>query len=108
MMAASSGSGRRHVGVSRPRRSESSRKRLRGAVARPREREYPPAFPCGDLRDDVRRGAEAVEPEAHRIAGPAERAVANQAGAQQRRRVGVPVFVRDGKQYRASATANSE
>ena len=29
------------------------------------------AFPCGDLRDDVRRGAEAVEPEAHRIAGPA-------------------------------------
>jgi hypothetical protein len=44
-----------------------------------------------DLRDDVRRGTEAVDSEASRIAGLDVRAIADQPGAQERRRFRVPV-----------------
>ena len=53
--------------------------------------------PCAarDLRDDVRRGAEPVQPEPLRVAREPQRAVADQAGAEQRRRLEVAVPVRD-------------
>ncbi len=54
----------------------------------------PPALVAGDLRHDVRRGAEAVEAELPRVAGHAQRAVADQAGAEQRRRLGVVIAPR--------------
>jgi len=49
----------------------------------------------GNLGDDVRRGAEAVEPEPLGIAREAERAVADQAGAEKRRRLQFVVLVRE-------------
>src|SRR5471032_1279677 len=47
----------------------------------------------GDLRDDVRRGPEAVEPQADGVARHPVRAVADEPRAQQRRRFGVGVAV---------------
>ena len=56
------------------------------------------------LRDDVCGGAEAVEPEcgacragARRVARELQRAIADQSGAEQRRRLGSVVTLRDGK-----------
>ena len=72
------------------------------------EGEDPPALPAGDLRDDVRRGAEAVEAEPLGVAGQPQRAVADQAGAEQRRgRDDRRSPSGSGKQKRSSATAYS-
>ena len=50
---------------------------------------------AGDLRDDVGRGAEAVEPEPLGVAGEAQRAVADQARAEQRRRLEIRIARRE-------------
>jgi len=50
-----------------------------------------------NLGDDVRRSPEAVDADGFRIPGKAIRAVADQPGAQQRRRLGVAVAVRERK-----------
>jgi hypothetical protein len=47
-----------------------------------------------DLDDDVRRGAEAVEAEPLGVAREAEGAVADQAGAEERRRLEIVVLLR--------------
>jgi len=54
-------------------------------VAGPGEGEHPSALVACDLRDDVRRRAEAVEPDRAGVPRHAQRAVADQAGAEQRR-----------------------
>ena len=48
-----------------------------------------------DLDDDVGGGAEAVEPEPFGVAGQAERAVADEPGAEERRGLQVVVLLRD-------------
>src|SRR5690606_3335949 len=54
-------------------------------VARPREREYAPPLGARHLREQVRRGAEAVETERFAAAGRAIRAKADEPGAKERR-----------------------
>ena len=71
--------------VARPLAAELQREGLRGVVVGAREGEDAPALVQRDLADDVRAGAEAVEPEALRVAGHAQRAVADEPRAQQRR-----------------------
>ena len=104
MIAASSGSGDglarlgdlgAALGVARPRGAELEREALGLGVARPGEREDAPALVRGDLADDVGRGAEAVEAEPLRVAAEPQRPVADQPGAQQRRRLEVRVALRD-------------
>ena len=66
-----------------PRRAERAREVLRRRVAVAREGVDLASLRRGDLRDDVRRGAEAVDAQAlHAVAGELERAVADQPGAQ--------------------------
>src|SRR5581483_380201 len=77
MIAASSGTG----GV------EVEGEAAGGLVARANESIDLTALVAGDLRHDVRGGAEAVEPEPVRIAGHAQRTVADEPGAEQRRRI---------------------
>ena len=50
----------------RPDGAELARQRLRRLVARAREGEHAPSLLACELGDDVRRGAEAVEPDAAR------------------------------------------
>ena len=108
MIAASSGSG---GGSSEPpaQTAPSSRANACAAVvAGAGEREHLPALPARDLGDDVGGGAEAVEAEPPRLARHAQRAVADQPGAQQRRapaRRGSAAGI--GKQKRSSATVYS-
>ena len=78
----------------RPLGPERAGERRRRVVARAREGEHAPALVDGDLADDVRGGAEAVEPEPLRVAGHPQRPVADQAGAQQRRGLAVAEAVR--------------
>ena len=72
----------------------SSANALRLLVARAREGEHAPPLVERHLGDDVRRGAEAVDAEPLGVAGQPQRAVADQAGAQERRRLDVVVAVR--------------
>ncbi len=60
-------------------------------VARPREGVDLAALGAGDLGDDMRGSAEAVDAETRGIAGELQRAIADQPGAKQRRRLGVAV-----------------
>src|SRR5206468_7138358 len=83
------------IRCSRPCRAEPARELLRLVVARAREREDTPSLMSRHLRHDVRRGAEAVEPEPRRIPGGDERPVPYQAGAQEGRRPEIVVAVRD-------------
>ena len=87
--------GRRLVRSAGPGHAHASRERLRLVVAGRRERVHLAPVVQRDLRDDVRRRAEAVQPEPADLlrSGHAIRAVADQAGAQQRRRVDVAVPV---------------
>src|SRR5262249_20950706 len=64
-------------------------------VARTHEGEDRAALVTRQLRDDVGGGAEAVEAEAPRIARPAQRAIADEAGAHERRRFHVAVAAAD-------------
>ena len=80
-----------------PAHSRRARARTPAPPRRPArvKREDAPALVARDLRDDVRRGAEAVEAEPLRVAREPQRAVADQPGAEQRRRLHVGVAVRD-------------
>ena len=108
IIAASSSSGGGPQRVAGPLGAELAREPLRLLVARAREGEHAPALMARHLRDDVRRRAEAVEPEPLGVAGQPQRAVADQAGAQQRRGLrGRRSRSGSGKQKRSSATARS-
>src|SRR6185503_11184986 len=65
--------------------------RLRGGVVGPGERERAPALVDRDLADDVRGGAEAVQPDALGVAAHPQRAVADQARAEERRGLEIAV-----------------
>ena len=90
-----------------PLGAELARERLPLLVALAGEGEDPPALVDGDLAEDVGGGAEAVEADPLGVADQAQRPVADQPGAEQRRRLLVRIGVRDGKQKRSSATASS-
>ena len=76
-------------------------------VARAGEREDAAALVDGDLAEDVGGGAEAVEADPLGIADQAQRPVADQPGAEQRRRLHVRVALGDREAKRSSATASS-
>jgi aspartate kinase len=77
---------RRFLGrAARPLRAERAREVLTLEVAVAREREYTLPSMARDLRDDVRGGAEPVQPEPFRVARERERPVPDQPGAQKRR-----------------------
>ena len=84
----------RLVRRARPLAAELEREPRGRVVSRPHEAEHAPSFVTRDLDDDVRRGAEAVEPEPLGIAREAQRAVADQPGAEERRHLQVVVLVR--------------
>ena len=94
MIAASSSSGAGAQRVAGPLAAELEREGLRRLVAGAREGEDAAPLVQRDLADDVRAGAEAVEPEARRIARHAQRAVSDEPGAQQRRRLEVAEALR--------------
>ena len=93
MIAASSSSGPGSSDGARPLAAELERERRGRVVSRPDEAEHAPPFVSRHLDDDVRRGAEAVEPEPLGVAREPERAVADQPGAEEGRRLQVVVFV---------------
>ena len=70
--------GRLGGGVARPDGSEPKGESLRCVVTRAREREDAAPLAARDLRDDVRRGAEAVEADPLGVAGAQERAIADE------------------------------
>ena len=72
-----------------------AQKPRRCVVSRPDEAEHAPSLVPRDLDDDVGGGAEAVEPEPFGVAGQAERAVADEPGAEERRGLQVVVLLRD-------------
>ena len=76
-------------------------------VAGTGEGEDAPALVARHLGDDVRGRTEAVEAEARGVAGQAERPVADQPGAQERRGLEVGEAVGIGRQKRSSATTRS-
>jgi hypothetical protein len=86
--------GRQLVRGARPLDAERARQLLALRVARPGEREHAPPLVPRDLRDDVRRGAEAVEPEPLAVAREPERAIADQPGAEERRELQRRVVLR--------------
>jgi hypothetical protein len=81
--------GRRFVRPTRPLGTKVARKALTLLIARSRERVHAPPLMARDLRDDVRRGAEAVQPEPFGFPSQAKRAIADEAGAQKRCRFDV-------------------
>src|SRR5919197_262304 len=56
-----------------------------------------PTLMARDLRDDVGRGAEAVQAQPVGVAGQTQGAVADQPGAEKRRSLAVRIRIRDGK-----------
>ena len=76
------------------------RERLGRIVARPCKGKYLPPLRQCDLRDQVRRGPEAVDAETARIAGERIGAVTDQPGAQQRRRMQVVIALRQRQHIR--------
>src|SRR5215211_5903476 len=87
--------GRRPEGVAGPFCAELQGEGLGLLVARAREREHAPALVDRDLADDVRGGAESVDPEALGVTGEPERPVADQPRAQQRGGLEILVAFRD-------------
>jgi hypothetical protein len=87
---------RRHgVASAGPVGAELAREALPGLVGRTRERECAAALVAGDLEHDVCGGSEAVQAERVSVACEAKRAVADQPGAEERRRLLVPIAVWD-------------
>ena len=80
-----------------PDRAELARGALRRLVARPRERVDLASLPADDLGQDVRRRAEAVEADPLRLAAHPQRAIADQPGAQERRRLLIGLLARQGE-----------
>src|SRR5690606_24004656 len=85
---------RRGRRAARPARAEAARERLGPLVAVAGERIDAPPLPGRDLGEDVRGVAETVEAETLCIPGHRQRAVADQARAQQRRRLSIRVACR--------------
>ena len=83
--------------VAGPLGAELARKGLARRVARLREGEDAPALRPGDLADDVRCSAEAVEAEPLGVAGQAQRPKADQASAEQRCGLEIGIAVGDRK-----------
>src|ERR1700738_4734039 len=71
-----------------PHRAEFAREALAGCIPRAREREHAPALPPGQLGEQMRRGAEAIEAEVARLARDTVGAIADEPRAQQRRQFG--------------------
>jgi hypothetical protein len=70
------------LGVAGPRDAQLARQRLRVVVAAACEREHASAFLARDLRHQVGRGAESVQPEPGGVAGTPQRPIADEARAQ--------------------------
>ena len=87
--------GRARERVAGPHGSERARERLRLFVPCARPGEHPATLADRDLADDVGGRAEAVQPDPLRVAGEPQRAVADEPGAEERRRLLVGVAVRD-------------
>ena len=81
----------------RPDAAKGSGERLTGIVSRLGEGEHFASLPGGDLSDDVRGRAKAVEAEPTSLSSHHQRSIADQAGAEQRRRLRVVEGVRNGK-----------
>ena len=105
MIALSSSTGGRFVGPARPHRAQLAREAPPGS---PRVTHVaPPARVARHLDHDVRRGAEAVQAEPRRPPQPLhlrqpQRPIADQPGAQQRRRLHVGVVLRQRQTKSAS------
>ena len=106
MIAASSSSGGPARRVARPLGAERARERLRLLVARARDGEHARGPERRDLADDVRRGAEAVQPEPlarrRRAAASGSRSARRRGAARPGRRIAVRdreavALVRDGE-----------
>ena len=78
--------GRPRLGGAGPFRAEADREVLADAVAGAGEGEDALAAMPRDLRDDMRRGAETINPQTLGLARHAQGAIADKAGAKQRRR----------------------
>ena len=105
MIAASSSSGAGPSASPAHSQPSSSAKACDASSPGAREGEDPPALVQRDLADDVRAGAEAVEPEPLPVAGHAQRAVPDEPGAQQRRRLEVAEALGQREGVAPSATA---
>jgi len=92
MIAASSSSG--GASLEPPAHTQPS-EILTRLIAVAGEGEDAPSLPGSDLRQDVRGGSEAVKAEALGIAGHLQRAIADEAGAKQRRRFDIAEPVGD-------------
>src|SRR5262249_53472935 len=88
---------RRLVGAARPDDTEFAGETLRRRIAGAGEGIDVAALPARHLGNDVRRRAEAVEAETPPLPRPAQRAVADQAGAEQRCRLDIAVTRLDGE-----------
>ena len=82
-------------GPARPLGAEAAGERLAVLIPVAGEGEDAPPFVDGDLAEDVGGGAEAVEADPLRLADQPQRPVADQPGAEERRRLGVGVDVGD-------------
>src|SRR6267143_3305659 len=86
--------GRRLGGVAGPMCAALQRKGLSGRVAWAGEGEHLPSLSPRHLREDVRRGAEAIQAEVLRIIRLGEGSEADQSRTEQRRRPGIAVMLR--------------
>src|SRR5581483_7014502 len=88
---------RQSIGAACPGRAEFAGELLPLLVARPCEGKNLPALMTGDLDNDVRSRAEAVNPQSLRLASFGQRAIPNHARTEQRRSLGIGIFWRHGK-----------
>src|ERR1700749_1426138 len=89
--------GRWLVGTPGPFSAQRAGELLRGNIARASEGEQPESLVTRYLRHDVGGGAKAVDPDERRVPGHPQGAVADEAGAHQRRRLDVAIARVDGK-----------
>ncbi len=73
------------VGAARPCHTEAPGEGLGSNITRPGEGKHRSPLPLCDLRDDMGRGSEAVEPQFLALSGHRQRTPADQSGAEQRR-----------------------
>ena len=92
------------VRVASPAAAERPRELLRRRVPWPREGVNAAAFPKRDLCDDMRRRSEAIDAEPLSGAGHFQRAVSDETGTEERRRLRIAIKSGIGKEKAASAT----
>src|SRR6185312_1166815 len=80
---------RRLIRTARPNHAQPAREILAGRVARLRECISAAAAVMRDLREDMGGGAKTIETDAFRLARETQRAIADQSGAHQRRRLDI-------------------